>query len=81
VLLEKQSRHVRHRRLAVIVEDEAIDDCKANLRVIDGHLTHDRRLSEADADDEVVSTLGERAHGGLDRVGCARLNIPEHDSQ
>src|SRR5205814_9920155 len=41
------------------------------------YLLHDRRLREADANDQIEISFCKRAHGRLDRVGCSWFDIAQ----
>ena len=44
MLLEQESRDIRHRRLAVLAEDDTIDDREVDVRIIPRDDLHDGRL-------------------------------------
>ncbi len=72
VLLENERCHVRE-------VDEAVDDREIDVRIILRDALHDRRLREADTDDQIVAAFREGAHRGLDRGRVARLDVPQDD--
>ncbi len=74
VLLEHQRRDVG--QLA-----DAVDDGELNVGIVLRDRVENRRLREADADDEVVFALGKRAHGRLDVDRRARLDVAQHDPE
>src|SRR5437867_10667778 len=56
-----------------------IDNCEVKVRIVLRDGFHDRRLGEADADDQIITTLCEGAHGRLNRSGISRLYIAQDD--
>jgi hypothetical protein len=81
VLLEDERGDVLHRRLPIVFEDDAVDDGEADVRIVARDDLHDRTLREADADDEVIAALRERAHRRLDRRRVPGLDVAEHDPE
>src|SRR2546423_584936 len=79
--------HADEVRAFVLLEDErgdvrqvarAVNDGEVDVRVVLRHNVHYGCLGEADADDEVVAALGERAHRRLNRDGVAGLHVAQH---
>jgi len=50
-----------------------------DVRIIGRHRLHDRRLSKADANHQVIAALGKRAHRRFNGGRIARLNIAQDD--
>ena len=78
MFLEQQARHVRHRRLAIVREYDAVDDREVDIGVITSDDLHDGRLRKADADDEVIPALGECAQLGEAFGDAGRVGRPNH---
>src|SRR5215216_3520514 len=59
----------------------AVDDGELNVWIVFRNLFHDRRLRKTNADDQIEIPFSERAHGGFDGVGSARLDVTQNDRQ
>ena len=52
-----------------------------NIRIVLRHGLHDWTLRKANADNQIVTALGEGAHRRLDRNRIARLDVTQHDAE
>src|ERR1043165_8333811 len=72
MLFENQRRHIR--KLT-----HTIDDGEIEGRIVFCHRFDDWCLREPDANDQIVTALGESAHCRLDRSRIAGLHVPQND--
>src|SRR5437868_9542151 len=70
MFFEDQRRNVRQ-------VDLAVDDGELNMRIIFCDLLHDRRLREANADDQIEISFCKGAHRRFDRVRRSWFDIAQ----